>query len=211
MTKQTYFDTIANAFSEAKAWRLASMALGASVVFLTGALIFTTQNAPTVLVPFDFATNNMRVKVTTNGEIRGTSNEYLVNLALSDISLISNFTPDTVQTQYERFLNRTTESLFANQGATLRAEAKSLKLDVTTQAFFPNERTKVAEDGTKVEVSGTLIRWIADREILRQSVTYVVTYSVFKGFFHISDIRTAESAKEVAKEAAKEAQKNAAK
>lgn len=206
MPKQTYLDTIANAFNEAKAWRMATLALGAAVVFLTGALVFTSQNVPTVLVPHDFAANNARVKVTTNGEIRGTSQEYLVNLALSDISLITNFTPDTVLAQYERFLNRTTEGLYASQAAALRDEAKNLRKDSTTQAFFPNERTRVSTDGTKVEVHGTLIRWLSDREIVRQPMAYVVTYSVFKGYFHIKDVRTVESAKE----AAKEAQKNAA-
>jgi hypothetical protein len=203
MPKPTYLDTIANSINETKAWRLASLVLGASVVFLTGALIFTAQNIPTILVPHDFAVNNERVKVTTNGEIRGTSGEYLVNLALSDISLITNFTPETVQTQYARFLNRTTDSLFANQGATLRAEATSLRKEATTQAFFPNERTRASTEGNKVEVSGTLIRWLSDREIVRQSETYVITYSVFKGYFHVSDIRTLNAAKEAAKEALK--------
>lgn len=211
MPKHTYLDTISNAFNEAKAWRMASLGLGAALVFMTGALIFVTQNNPTVLVPFDFAANNARVKVTTNGEIRGTSSEYLVNVALSDLSLISNFTPETVQTQYERFLNRTTESLYASQGTSLRAEAKQLRSDATTQAFFPNDKTRVNEDGTKVEVSGTLIRWIADREVVRQPVTYVIAYSVFRGYFHIKDVRTLESVKEAAKEAAKEAFKNGSK
>ncbi len=205
MPKPSYLDTIANAFNEAKAWRMATMALGAAVVFLTGALIFTSQNAPTVLVPFDFAANGARMKVTTNGEIRGTSQEYLVNLALSDLSLITNFTPDTVVVQYERFLNRTTESLYANQGAALRDEAKQLKADATTQSFFPNEQTKVSPDGTSVEVAGTLIRWISDREVVRQPATYVITYTVFKGYFHVKNVRTLEQVKEAAKEALKNA------
>jgi type IV conjugative transfer system protein TraE len=206
MSKKTYFDSIANAFNEAKAWRTAAFSLGAAVVFLTGALIFTAQNAPTVLVPHDFATNNGPVKVATNGSIRGTSNEYLVNLALSDIALITNFTPDTVQTQYERFLNRTTQALYGSQGDALRAEAANLKKNATTQAFFPSDKTSVSPDGTRVVATGTLIRWEGDREIIRQSATYVITYSVFKGYFHIKDVHIADSAKE----AAKETQKNAA-
>jgi hypothetical protein len=201
MSKSTYTDSIANAFQTVRAWQTATFVVGAVALSLAAGLVYMSQNAPTVLVPHDFAANNARVKVTTNGEIRGTSNEYLVNTALSDLALVTNFTPDTVVTQYERFLNRTTESLFANQNATLRAEAKKLRTDATTQAFFPNERTRVLADGTRVEVSGTLIRWIADREIVRQPMTYVVTYSVFRGFFHVSDVRTAESLKEAAKEA----------
>lgn len=205
MAKKTYLDIIANAFNEAKAWRMAALSLGAAVVFLTGALIFTTQNVPTVLVPHDFAANGARMKVTTNGEIRGTSQEYLVNLAVSDLGLITNFTPDTVVAQYERFLNRTTDSLYGSQAAALRDEAKSLKKESTTQAFFPSAQTRASADGTKVEVSGTLIRWLSDREVIRTSVTYVITYSVFRGYFHVKDVRTKAEELQAAKEASKHA------
>lgn len=202
-SKKTYTDSIANAFQTVRAWQTATFVVGAVALSLAAGLVYMSQNAPTVLVPFDFAANNARMKVMTNGEIRGTSNEYLVNTALSDIALVTNFTPDTIVTQYERFLNRTTESLYATQYATLRAEAKQLRSDATTQAFFPNERTRVLGKGDRVEVSGTLIRWIADREIVRQPMTYVITYSVFRGYFHVADVRTAEAIKEAAKEAKK--------
>jgi hypothetical protein len=210
MPNHTYLDTIANAFNEAKAWRTTTLVLGAAVVFLTGALIFTAQNAPTVLVPHDFATNNARTKVATNGDFRGTSQEYLVNLALSDISLVTNFTPGTVATQYERFLNRTTESLYANQGSSLRDEAKSLAREGATQAFFPNERTRVSASGDKVEVSGTLIRWQGDKEVIRTQTTYVVSYAVFNKFYHIKSLLNQQDVREAEREAAKEARKNAA-
>lgn len=204
-TTSTYLDTIANLFQEARAWRMASLLLGATTAFLACALIYQAQNMPTVLVPFDFATSKGNVTVNTNGSLRGTSNEYLVNLALSDLSLITNFTPDTVVVQYERFLNRLTESLFGSQRDALREEAQSLRKDGATQAFFPNERTKVAADQSVVIVSGTLVRWKGDREIVRQPATYHISYSVFKGYFRVKSIVT----QEIAKEAAKEALKNA--
>lgn len=203
MSKKPYTDLIANAFQTVRAWQAATFVVGAVAVALAAGLVYMSQNAPTVLVPFDFAANNGRVKVSTNGEIRGTSNEYLVNTALSDISLITNFTPDTVLTQYERFLNRTTDALYGSQNATLRGEALDLRADATTQAFFPNEKTRVLSSGNQVEVSGTLVRWIADREIVRQPMTYIVTYSAFKGYFHVADLRSTESIKAAAKEAKK--------
>jgi type IV conjugative transfer system protein TraE len=203
MSKKPYTDLIANAFQTVRAWQAATLVVGAVAVSLAVGLVYMARNTPTILVPFDFAANNQHVKVTTNGEIRGTSNEYLVNTAVGDIALITNFTPDTVITQYERFLNRMSGPLYATQRDTLRVDAKQLRTDATTQAFFPNEKTRVLSGGDKVEVSGTLIRWIGDREILRQQMTYVITYTVFRGFFHVADIRTAESIKEAAKEAKK--------
>lgn len=203
MSKKPYTDLIANAFQTVRAWQTATFVVGAVAVSLAVGLVYVAQNAPTVLVPYDFAANNARMVVTTNGEIRGTSNEYLANTAASDIGLITNFTPDTVVTQYERFLNRTTESLYGSQAASLRVEAKKLKAESTTQAFFPSDKTRVLSSGSQVEVGGTLIRWIGDREILRQPMTYVVTYTSFRGYFHVADIRTAESIKEAAKEAKK--------
>jgi type IV conjugative transfer system protein TraE len=203
MSKKPYTDLIANAFQTVRAWQAATLVVGAVAVSLAFGLVYVARNTPTILVPYDFATNNQRMKVSTNGEIRGTSSEYMVNTAVGDIALITNFTPDTVVTQYERFLNRMTDSLYASQQTTLRVEAKKLRADATTQAFFPNEKTRILPGGDRVEVSGTLIRWIGDREILRQSMTYIVTYTVFRGFFHVADIRTAESIKEAAKEAKK--------
>ena len=128
------------------------------------------------------------MKIPLNGEIRGTSSEYVANMALSDLSLVLNFTPDNVMTQHQRFLNRVTEDLYASSQVTMMAQAKENKSQAVTQSFFPSD-VNISPDGAKAEVSGTQLRWLAGKEILRSTVKYAITYKVYKGYMHVADLR----------------------
>lgn len=192
--KAPYLDVLANAFKTVNAWRNATFFLGAVVVILAYALVYSARNTPVVLVPYDLATSSERVTVTTNGEIRGTSNEYVANVALGDLSLILNYTPENVVTQHKRFLNRLTEDLYAEQKENLLGLADDLKRKDITQSFFPSE-VKVSPEGNKVVVSGTQVRFLAGKELQRVKLTYVIAYKVYKGFMHVADLHQETAAK----------------
>lgn len=183
-----YLDVIANAFKTTQAWRSAAFVLGAIAVALAFALISATRNTPVVLVPYSLASNTGKMTVTTSGGLRGTSVDYVANVALGDLSLILDFTPDNVQEQYERFLNRVTESLYGSQKDALMAQATDNKGKGITQAFYPSS-VRVTPDGTKAYVAGVQIRWVAGREIQRVKLTYVITYQSYKGYLHVADLR----------------------
>ncbi len=183
-----YLDVVANAFSAMQAWRMASFLMAGVIAFLVYALVYQARNTPVVLVPFELAAQGKQARVATNGEIRGTSFEYMANMALSDLTLILNFTPDNVVSQHQRFLNRVTEDLYGAQRETLLAQADEFKRRNLTQSFYPDD-LKVSADSSKVEVSGTQIRWMGGKETLRSRVTYILTYKVFKGYMHVSDLR----------------------
>jgi hypothetical protein len=183
-----YLDVVANAFSTVQAWRTTTFFLGALAAFLAYQLVHQSQNTPVILVPYDLAANGTNMKVVTNGEIRGTSVEYMANVAMADLGLILNFTPDNVITQYRRFLNRVTESLYGQQSAMLLAQADDLKLKGVTQSFYTSD-VRVKADGATVEVEGTQIRYIAGKEMLRSTQTYIISYKVYKGYMHVADLR----------------------
>lgn len=183
-----YLDVIANAFSAVKAWRAAAFTLAAVVAFLAWALMYQARNNPVVLVPFELATAGKNMKVAVNGELRGTNQEYMANTAMSDLTLILNFTPDNVVSQHQRFLNRVTEDLFATQRDNLLGQADEYKRRVMTQSFYPDS-VKVSTDSTRVEISGTQIRWMSGKETLRSRVTYVLTYKISQGYLHVADLR----------------------
>lgn len=189
-----YMDAVANAFKTAQAWKTATLFMGVAVLMLVYALIYQQRNTPVVLVPHDLATSTGRMTVTTNGEIRGTSFEYMANTAMSDASLILNFLPDNVVTQTTRFLNRLTENLYGQQRETLLAQAEDFKRRGVTQSFYPSE-VRVSPDGTRVEIDGTQLRWVGGKETLRTKLTYVITYQVFKGYMHVADLRQKTDAK----------------
>lgn len=182
-----YLQTVANAFKTVNAWRSATIAVSVVAAILCYGFVQNARNTPVVLVTHDMATTQGRLTVTTNGEIRGTSNEYLANIALADLGLVLNFTPDNVITQHKRFLNRVTESLYMASGNELLAQAEQLKKDGIVQSFHPDE-VKVSQDGTKVYVSGTQIRYRGLGELQRVNLEYIVSYKRYKNFLHVSDL-----------------------
>lgn len=188
MSNDNFINLSSNAFKAVQAWKFAAFSLGIVAGFLAIALVYQARNLPVVLLPHDLATSDKSMQVPLNGQLRGTSHEYLANAALSDLSLILNFTPDNVETQYRRFLNRLTESLHGQQRETMLAQADDFRRRAVTQSFYPSD-VRVSPDFTKVEVSGTQLRWVGGKESVRAAVTYQVTYSMFKGFLHVSDLR----------------------
>jgi hypothetical protein len=185
--KTRYTDSIANAFSEVRAWRTSALLLGALVIALVGLNIYQSANKPMVLVPYEFAANKTPVTVETTGEIAGTSEEYITNLALADLALVMNFTPDTVRTAHLRFLNRLTPDLSATQKSELSSQAERYRAESRSQSFYPSDTKLVAKN--KVEVTGTVVQWTGDKEVLRAKTTYVVTYVIKQGYFHVADLR----------------------
>jgi type IV conjugative transfer system protein TraE len=187
-----YLDVVANAFKTAQAWRTATFVVGAVAIALAFALVSSTRNTPVVLVPESLATSSDRMTVTTNGEIKGTSNEYVANVAMGDLSLILNFTPENVVTQHKRFLNRVTDDLYVQQKEKLLAQAAQLKSDNITQSFFPSE-VRVTPEGNSAVIEGTQIRYVGGKEMQRVSLTYVISYKVYKGYMHVADLHQATS------------------
>lgn len=183
-----YMDSVANAFQAIQAWKTTTFALSVTVFVLAGALIYQQRNTPVVLVPHDFATSGSRQTVTTNGEIRGTSHEYLANTAISDLSLILNFIPDNVISQNARFLNRLTENLYGQQREKLLGQAQDFKKRDVTQSFYPTS-VRVSTDGVSVEVKGTQLRFVGSKETLRAPMTYLIKYQAYKGYLHVADLR----------------------
>lgn len=188
MQNDNFLSSVNRAFSEVRAWKTVTLILGVVSVLLAWQLVRTVANQPVVLVPHNMATDTGKVSVSTNGEIRGTSAEYLANVALADLSLITNFTPDNVLTTYKRFLNRLTDPVFASQESKLLAQAADYKQRGVTQSFFPSG-VKTTPDGKLMEVKGTLVQSIAGKETNRTPITYAISYQVYKGYLHVSDLR----------------------
>lgn len=188
MKPEKYIDLGSNAFKAVQAWKFAAIALSLVSGVLAFALVYQARNLPVVLIPHDLATQDKSMTVPLNGQLRGTSHEYMANAALSDLSLVLNFTPDDVLMQHKRFLNRLTESLHGQQRELLLAQAEEFRKRGVTQSFYPLD-VKVSSDFKKVEVTGTQLRWVGGKESVRSTVTYTLTYEMFKRYLHIADVR----------------------
>lgn len=188
MAKQTYLDNMANAFKEVRAWKSACMVLGAVCGVLAFGLIYAERNAPMVLVPYGFATSDGKMKINPNGKAGEVAPDYLATLALSDLETALDWTPETVETQNARFINRLTERLYADQNVDLMTKASEFRSSGTTESFYPNG-TRVDAAQNTVIVDGTLVRWEGEKQTLHQKVTYKISYETTKGYLHVSALK----------------------
>ena len=183
-----YTDAVSNAFSEAKAWRAATVLLGLVVGTLSIALVMQSRAAPMILVPANFASVDGPIKIQPTNEYGETSPDFLAQIALGDLALILNWTPDNVAVQHQRFLNRMTPELYAEQNVAMMTQASEFKSNSTTQSFYPTT-TRVGAKGSVVVVDGTLVRWTGEKESIRARVVYTISYAKFKGYAHVASLK----------------------
>lgn len=188
MSSVKYTDAVANAFSEAKAWRAASVLLGLVVGILAIALVMQSRATPLTLVPADFASFKGPLTIQPTKDYGEASPDYLAQIALGDLALVLNWTPENVEVQHQRFLNRMTTELYAEQNVTMLTQAAEFKSSSTTQSFYPG-RTKVSSKGSSVIVEGTLVRWTGEKESIRVKVIYTISYAKFKGYAHVASLK----------------------
>lgn len=180
-----YPDMLANAFSSIKAWRTVAFLLFGLSGFLAVALAYTSLQAPAYLVPYEFATTNGKVKVAPGAA--NVNPDYLATIALGDLNLITTFHSENVRIQFARFLNRATPALFADYELRLTAEAKEYADQKVSQTFYPST-TEVSRTGQKVSIKGWLVRNTGNKEVLRQQVSYTMTYKESRGMLYVDSV-----------------------
>jgi type IV conjugative transfer system protein TraE len=189
MSSVKYTDAVANAFSEAKAWRAASVLLGLVVGILAIALVMQSRATPLTLVPMDFATSKGGpITIQPTKDYSESSPDYLAQIALGDLALVLNWTPENVEVQHQRFLNRMTTELYAEQNVSMLTQAAEFKSSSTTQSFYPST-TRVGTKGSQVIVEGTLVRWTGEKESIRAKVIYTISYAKFRGYAHVASLK----------------------
>lgn len=189
MKKPSFTELLSNAFAEVRAWKLTSFVLASLCVIFAILLIYEANSRTTVLVPANVAELQGPVKVSPSGAFGDTSPEYLAQTALGDLALILDWSPDNVQLQYERFLNRCTGSLYAREDVRLLSKARKHQASGESQSFYP-ESTQVNLKTGQVIVDGHLVRWTGGKQLVRVRQRFVVTYRMQDGYLHVADVQT---------------------
>jgi type IV conjugative transfer system protein TraE len=184
--KVKYLDALANAFSEARAWKLTTFVVSGLSVFLVVALIWSSADKAVVLVPAGFAESHGRVTVTP--ATGSGSPEYLSQIALGDLALALDWQPNDVIEQYQRFLNRLTDAQYAAQNISLMSEAQHDQANDVSQSFYP-DRVYVDPPHLSVKVSGMLTRWQGDKQVLHAPAEYEVRYAGEDGYLHVESLK----------------------
>lgn len=181
-----YLDALANAFSEARAWKLTTFVVSGLTVLLAIALVWSSADRAVVLVPAGFAESQGRVHVAPASG--GGSPAYLSQIALGDLALALNWQPDDVIEQYQRFLNRLTDAQYAAQSIALMSEAQRDQANDVSQSFYP-DRVFVDPASLSVKVSGMLTRWDGDKQVLHSPAQYQVSYAGEEGYLHVESLK----------------------
>lgn len=191
--KKTYMDVVANAFGELKAWRTATFIFAALCAFLGFSLVKQAANAPTYLVPYELATTAKKPGEPLNKGLAikvqpgSFSADYLQLVATADLNLVLNWTPKTIEAQYGRFFSRMTPELYKTQNIQLMEEMQKFASGSTTQSFYPGS-VRLHEQTLALEVSGVLVRWVGEKEVFRQNVTYTISYKESGGMLYVDNL-----------------------
>lgn len=179
----TYLSTVYALSKSSRAWRFACIILSVAVVGLLWQYAAALRTMPVRLIPYDYAVNKDISEVT---ELGRSSASYLSRIAVADVSLINNWTSDTIKVQYRRFLNRCTPELYASQQVQLITKADEYSRGIRTRAFFVRD-TKVIQ-GHIVEVTGRLKRYEGQVEVEDRMVRYRVRYRMVSGIPYIYSV-----------------------
>lgn len=175
-----YLNTVYALARSARAWRLAAICMAALVAVMGVQTIMVARSMPVRLVPYDYAINAGIEEVSELGEV--TAN-YLALIAGADVALLNNWTPETVKTQYRRFLNRCGPELYAAEQVNLLNLAEDQKRGVRVQAFFPRDVT--VQEGNIVLIDGRLKQWAGRQLMNEEAVTFKVVYRFLRGVPYI--------------------------
>lgn len=192
--KQTkYGSKIANLSLELNAWRMTSLILMASSFILAYSLMQVSSHTTTIIIPHQVLAAGKQFKIKDNGF---EDPEYLGNLALADIQLLLNWTSENVQKQYGMFLNRATTELYGKENVRLLNEAKENSSNAVTQAFYPlsikQNNNASAKYAGVAAVSGILVRYEGEKQVLRTKVSYILRYKDVAGLLKVDSVEFKE-------------------
>ncbi|WP_018234310.1 TraE/TraK family type IV conjugative transfer system protein [Thioalkalivibrio thiocyanodenitrificans] len=181
--KKRFIDSLVNTSREKNAWVFAAVVLGAVLVVQSFFLMWSSFNTTTTLVPYDFAVSQGPVEISR----ASTPDEsYLTYIALADVGLLLNYSPENVEQQYGRFLNRASPDLYAARNVELLRESRELRRNDVSQSFRPT-RTSVINKNV-VRVVGTLMRWEAEKLIFSERVSYRIEYRSLHGMPYVNNL-----------------------
>lgn len=175
--------------AQKNAWMLCAALLGGVSVLMGFAYISASNSIPVRLIPYNFAIDGREAVVGPHNE---ETRHYLAHIALADVNLLSNWTPTTVERQYQRFLRRLTPAYYSQMQVQLFAEGERLSRQPETQALFV-KKNPVVINGTAVELYGELKRWQGQTEVLSKRYVYRLDYEFVKGVPYLKSMSKKEA------------------
>ncbi|MBL4795549.1 MAG: hypothetical protein JKY24_08640 [Pseudomonadales bacterium] len=179
-----FVDSLVNQANRARAWFFATMVFALTTMFLAFQLASLASNIPVRLVPYNFSTMENSVEVRNDGLH---SNQYLAHIAVADIKLFTDWTDDTVKTQFLRLQTRMSPKLKALQSAHLTAEASQIS-ETNQVQFLVIDSNPQVRNGFEAKISGQIMRWDGSALIVDEHVSYRLSYIWVHGVPYVQSL-----------------------
>ncbi|WP_197513419.1 TraE/TraK family type IV conjugative transfer system protein [Acidihalobacter aeolianus] len=182
-----FLSALRNEAKDKRAWFTIAVFLGLINLYQLHMISDLSGRVNNVLIPFGLVRGHVPVKMTADVNIQNA--QYLTTLALSDMSLLTTWTPSTVKFQMARFIARLSPDYQGGQETVLLHQAKRDENKAFSQTFFVNG-TSVR--GNSVTLSGILERWQKGAPESSASMQWTFTYQWVDGIPYISNVSEKE-------------------
>lgn len=164
-----YHHQLANLHDTSRGWRTATYVVSAIAFGLLALTIRMDGAERVVLVPSQFSRHATgRVVVERSGA-------YLALLARADTASLLDWTPRTVGSQFNAFLDRCAPALYARLNTEMLADSKSYRSYDLSEVFYIRKIVFVPPNA--VAVTGWLDRYSGLKQVMHALLTYKLLYN----------------------------------
>ncbi|MBD3821236.1 MAG: hypothetical protein IE914_03085 [Thiotrichales bacterium] len=146
-----------------------------AIVGLTFALITKNSETKIVLQPTGSQYKESFVSDTT------ASKDYLISLSEDVIQMRFNFSPETVEKNFDRILTMVAPSDFGIMQKFVAKELERVKKNNISSVFYPKEY-QIDIENKKVVATGRLINFSGERKVLDEKRSYRIDYKIEDNF-----------------------------
>lgn len=148
------------------------------IILQTIVLMRDGHRAMTVLVP-------MTLGSTASVSTDSVNAEYLSLIATSMVSLRFNFTPKTIEWQYQSLSRFLSPAAYASLNTALHEEEKSM-VEQNIMSSFAVTDVQPDIGSLQVKISGVLTRWVQGAEIAPAQTTFILQFENVNGTLVLS-------------------------
>lgn len=174
--------SLGEATHASKKWKIIAAGVGLAFAGLLVSNINLSHRQQTILVPYGTMSANTSVKVT--GESSKDA-DYLSLIARADISSFLDWQPATINRQMNQFEARLTPEAYARYNIQLTNDAKTYIDGNVSESFYLKTLTFLPPN--KIRIEGALQRWAGDKQTLKTSLVYTITYKNTPGGIYAID------------------------
>lgn len=151
-----------------------------STLILSCGIVYMALNQPRTLVPPTLTQETTVSNQSVSDSYLNMMGEYIINLKL-------NVTPENVGRNYQQLLNYMSSSNYHTMQPKFLAEANEI-IDQKISSVFYVKSIEVSTKDYSVKIKGRLEKYVGDRPLAPENITYLVQFSYPSGVIELDSI-----------------------